>query len=132
MRGRSSVAGVQFSGGVQRAGPCFPASVQKLFGLSKLLVHEFCRVAPRTFSPTRKCACWRASLAVKTVELKYVEVCCKKGTCRTLRLMFGPLQRGEREELAPGSTYHAAKLGDEHVIVRGLTRRTHLGGASYR
>ncbi|CAE7945991.1 KIN14D [Symbiodinium sp. KB8] len=31
---------------------------------------------------------------------------------------------GEREELAPGSTYHAAKLGDEHVIVRGLTRRT--------
>ena len=39
-----------------------------------------------------------------------------------------PLQlRGEREELAPGSTYHAAKLGDEHVVVRGLTRRTHLG-----
>lgn len=31
---------------------------------------------------------------------------------------------GEREELAPGSTYHAAKLGDEHVVVRGLTRRT--------
>ncbi|CAE7371321.1 KIN12C [Symbiodinium natans] len=30
---------------------------------------------------------------------------------------------GEREELAPGSAYYAAKRGDEHVVVRGLTRR---------